>query len=96
MRSASGRAHGNSAPAFLLQLFGVASESVRSRLKAADPDKEGLIRDMVAKASEQFQAESRRRSAEYAAAETAVRSLYKYGGLSVTTLTRIRARLKVR
>jgi uncharacterized protein (DUF2336 family) len=70
----------------LLRLFAVASASVRSRLKAADPDKEGLIRDMVAKASEQFQAESRRHSAQYAAAEAAVRSLYKYGGLSVITL----------
>lgn len=70
----------------LLRLFATASESVRSRLKAADRDKESLIRNMIAKASEQFQAETRRRSPEYAAAEAAVRSLYKYGGLSVTTL----------
>jgi uncharacterized protein (DUF2336 family) len=70
----------------LLRLFADASESVRARLKAADRGKADLIRDMVAKASEQFQAEIRRRSAEYSAAEAAVRSLYKYGGLSVTGL----------
>jgi uncharacterized protein (DUF2336 family) len=71
----------------LLRLFAAASESVRSRLKAADQGKETLIRDMVAKAAEQFHSESRRRSPDYAAAEAAVRSLYKYGGLSVTKLT---------
>jgi uncharacterized protein (DUF2336 family) len=70
----------------LLRLFANASESVRARLKAADRAKADVIRDMVAKAAEQFQAETRRDSAEYAAAEAAVRSLYKYGGLSVTKL----------
>jgi uncharacterized protein (DUF2336 family) len=71
----------------LLRLFANASESVRSRLKAADPGKADLIRDMVAKAAEHFQAETRRRSAEYAAAEAVVLSLYKVGGLSVTKMT---------
>jgi uncharacterized protein (DUF2336 family) len=70
----------------LLRLFANASESVRARLKAADSVKADVIRDMVAKAVEQFQAETRRDSADYAAAEAAVRSLYKYGGLSVTKL----------
>jgi uncharacterized protein (DUF2336 family) len=70
----------------LLRLFAAASESVRARLKAAERGKADLIRDMIANASEQFQAETRRHSAEYAAAETAVRSLYKFGGLSVTKL----------
>jgi uncharacterized protein (DUF2336 family) len=70
----------------MLRLFANASESVRTKLKAADRAKADVIRDMVAKAAEQFQAETRRQSAEYAAAETAVRSLYKYGGLSVTSL----------
>jgi hypothetical protein len=59
---------------------------VRARLKAADRAKADVIRDMVAKAAEQFQAETRRQSAEYAAADAAVRSLYRYGGLSVTNL----------
>jgi hypothetical protein len=67
-------------------LFANASESVRARLKAADRAKADVIRDMVAKAAEQFQAETRRQSAEYAAADAAVRSLYRYGGLSVTNL----------
>jgi uncharacterized protein (DUF2336 family) len=70
----------------LLRLFSNASESVRARLKAADRGKADVIRDMIAKAAEQFQAETRRHSAEYAAAEAAVRSLYRYGGLSVTKL----------
>jgi uncharacterized protein (DUF2336 family) len=70
----------------LLRLFADASESVRARLKAADRGKADLIRDMVANAAEQFQAETRRRSAEYAEAEAAVRSLHKYGGLSVGKL----------
>jgi uncharacterized protein (DUF2336 family) len=70
----------------LLRLFANASESVRARLKAADRAKADVIRDMVAKAAEQFQAETRRQSAENAAADAAVRSLYRYGGLSVTNL----------
>lgn len=70
----------------LLRLFANASESVRAKLKAADPGKADVIRDMVAKAAEQFQEETRRHSAEFAAAEAAVQSLYKLGGLSVTKL----------
>jgi uncharacterized protein (DUF2336 family) len=70
----------------LLALFAGASESVRARLNAADRAKADVIRDMVAKAAEQFQAESRRHSAEYAAAQAAVHSLYKFGRLSVTKL----------
>lgn len=70
----------------LLRLFADASASVRTTLKAADPSKADLVRDMVAKASEQFQAESRRHSVDYAAAEAAVRSLQEHGRLSVTSL----------
>ncbi len=70
----------------LLRLFANASESVRARLKAADRSKADVIRDMIAKAAEEFQAETRRHSAAYAAADAAVRSLYKYSGLSVTRL----------
>jgi hypothetical protein len=55
-------------------------------LNAADRVKADLIRDMVATAAEQFQAETRQRSPEYAAADAAVRSLHKYGGLSVSKL----------
>ena len=69
----------------MLALFAGASASVRARLIAADRAKADVIRDMVAKAAEQFQAESRR-SAQYAAAESAVQSLYKFGRLSVTKL----------
>ena len=70
----------------LLRLFADASENVRSMLNAADRGKAALIRDMVANAAERFQAESRQRSPEYAAADAAVRSLHKFGGLSVSKL----------
>jgi uncharacterized protein (DUF2336 family) len=70
----------------LLRLFADASENVRSMLNTADPGKAALIRDMVANAAERFQAETRRRSPEYAAADAAVRSLHRYGGLSVSKL----------
>ena len=80
----------------LLRLFADASENVRSMLSAADRGKADLIRDMVANAAERFQAETRRRSAEYAAADAAVRSLHKYGGLSVEQPGGFRPRRKVR
>jgi uncharacterized protein (DUF2336 family) len=70
----------------LLKLFADASETVQSRLVAADRGRADLIRDMVNKASEQFQAEARDRTAEYAAAEVSVRSLHQAGELSETHL----------
>ena len=70
----------------LLRLFAGASDNVRALFEAADVGKAGLIRDMVASAAEQFQAEARRNSKDYAAAEDAIRSLYQHGGLSVASL----------
>jgi uncharacterized protein (DUF2336 family) len=71
----------------LLSLFAAASASVRARFNAADREKADVIRDMVGAASEQLQAESRRSSAAYAAAEATIRTLYKQGGLSVARLS---------
>jgi uncharacterized protein (DUF2336 family) len=70
----------------LLRLFAGASESVRARLESADADKAHVIRDMVANAAEQLQAQTRRNSKDYAAADAAIRSLYQHGGLSVAGL----------
>src|SRR5262249_23048347 len=59
----------------LLRLFADASESLRSNLANADHRKADLIRDMVARASDQVQAEARERSPEYIMARARIRSL---------------------
>jgi uncharacterized protein (DUF2336 family) len=71
----------------LLKLFATASEAVRSKLAAADRGKADLIRDMVAKASEQLQSEARAGSADYAAAQVSVRALHQRGELSEGSLS---------
>lgn len=66
----------------LLQLFADASETVRARLAAEDAGKADIYRELVAKASNELQAAARKRSAEYAAAASRVRSLHEVGDLS--------------
>jgi uncharacterized protein (DUF2336 family) len=65
----------------LLKLFGDASESVRAQLEVADHRKADLIRDMVARAAEQVQTQSRECSAEYILARAQVRTLQDAGKL---------------
>jgi uncharacterized protein (DUF2336 family) len=65
----------------LLKLFTDASESVRRELEATDHKKSDLIRDMVARASDQVQTQTRDRSAEYIIARAHVRSLQDAGKL---------------
>jgi uncharacterized protein (DUF2336 family) len=70
----------------MLKLFAEASDTVRSRLEDADRGKASLFRDMIAKASDELQAEARQQSAEYAAAESHVRSLHRSGELDESRL----------
>jgi uncharacterized protein (DUF2336 family) len=70
----------------LLKVFADASETVRRKLEAGDRGKANLLRDMVARASEEIQAESRERSAEHAAARAFVRGLDEAGKLSAAQL----------
>src|SRR5262249_10473044 len=65
----------------LLKLFTDASESVQRDLEATDHKKSDLIRDMVARASDQVQAQTRDRSAEYIIARAQVRALQDAGKL---------------
>jgi uncharacterized protein (DUF2336 family) len=65
----------------LLKLFADASESVRLTLEATDRRKAGLIREMVAQASNQIQTKARDESAGYAAAYTLVEDLHNAGEL---------------
>jgi uncharacterized protein (DUF2336 family) len=71
---------------YLLKLFAQASEAVRAMLATADRAKANLIRDMVANASEQLQANARRSSGDYATAEEAIRAINRSGQLSGTNL----------
>jgi uncharacterized protein (DUF2336 family) len=70
----------------LLKLFTDASESVRCGLEAADHRKSELIRDMVARASDQVQAQTRECSADYILARAHVRSLQDAGKLDESEL----------
>ena len=70
----------------LLKLFADATEAVRLKLEAADRRKAGLLRLMVAQASNQFQTESRERSEAFAAAQSYVQSLHDAGTLTHTQL----------
>lgn len=70
----------------LLKLFHDASEAVRVKLEAADRRKAGLLRAMIAQASNQFQTEARERSAAFAAAQAYVQSLHDAGTLTPTQL----------
>ena len=70
----------------LLALFAQASESVRAKLEAADPTKAGVLRDVVAQASDRIQTETRERSALYGTARAHVLSLHQSGRLDETQL----------
>jgi uncharacterized protein (DUF2336 family) len=70
----------------LLRLFADASESVRSKLTNADHRKADLIRDMVARASDQAQAQARETSADYIMARARVRALHNAGKLDENEL----------
>lgn len=66
----------------MLRLFNSASENVRHKLEAMDPRKVGLIREMIAQASDQIQTTSREHSATFAWARSQVESLNFFGKLS--------------
>jgi uncharacterized protein (DUF2336 family) len=70
----------------LLKLFADASESVRLTLEATDRRKAGLIREMVAQASNQIQTKAREESTGYAAAYIQVQDLHNAGKLDETRL----------
>ncbi len=84
-RSASGRAR-RFPRQHLLALFAQASESLRAKLEAADPAKAGILRDVVAKASDRIQTETRERSEVFGAARSRVLSLHQSGGLDEAQL----------
>jgi len=65
----------------LLKLFADASESVKRELMKNDPQKAGLIPEIVAQAANQIQTRTRERSASYAAAHAYVQSLHETGKL---------------
>jgi uncharacterized protein (DUF2336 family) len=69
-----------------LQLFARASEAVRATLEAADPRKAGLIRAMVANASDKIQSKVRDTDAGYASARAEVESLQAAGNLGEAQL----------
>ncbi len=70
----------------LMKLFAQASEIVRRKLEAADPQRVALIRAAVADASDQIQATARAVSGEYERALVHVRSLYSLGQLDEARL----------
>jgi uncharacterized protein (DUF2336 family) len=70
----------------LLKLFTDASESVRRELEAADHKKSDLLRDMVTRASDQVQAQTRECSPAYIIARAHVRSLQDAGKLDENEL----------
>jgi uncharacterized protein (DUF2336 family) len=70
----------------LLRLFVEASESVRRTLEATDRRKAGLMRAMVAQASNKVQSTMREESTSYAAALNRVRALQEAGALNEARL----------
>ncbi len=71
----------------LVKLFVQASETVRSKLAAADPRRAALIRTAVADASEAVQSSARAGSHEHAQALIHVRSLHSLGQLDEAQLS---------
>lgn len=65
----------------LLQLFAQASELVRQKLDAADPDKAASLQDMIAEASNRIQAEIREMSNEYLEARSRIAAMHRSGRL---------------
>ncbi len=70
----------------LLKLFADASEAVKRELTKNDPRRAGLILELVAQATNQLQTQTREKSADYAAAQACVQSLYETGHLGDTQL----------
>jgi uncharacterized protein (DUF2336 family) len=70
----------------MLKLFADASEAVRLRLEAADHNRASLLRDMVAQAANQIQAQTRERSADFVAARCSVQFLKETGKLTKSQL----------
>lgn len=70
----------------LLKLFAEASESVRLTLEATDRRKTELIRELVAKASNEMQTQSRKASSGYARAHSHVKELHVSGRLDEAQL----------
>jgi uncharacterized protein (DUF2336 family) len=66
----------------MLKLFADASEAVRLKLEAADHRKATLLREMVAQAANQIQAQTRERSADFVAARGCVKFLHESGKLT--------------
>jgi uncharacterized protein (DUF2336 family) len=59
----------------LLKLFADSSESVRHRLESANQGKAQLVREMLVRAADRIQAQTRAASSEYAAAQSRVHAL---------------------
>ena len=70
----------------LMKLFAHASEIVKGKLQAADPQRAALIRAAVANASDQIQATARAGSNEHAQALAYVRTLHLLGQLDEARL----------
>ncbi len=70
----------------LLKLFADASESVRDKLETADADKAGIVRDMLLRAADQMQAQTRGVSPDYVAAQARVSALHAAGQLDESAL----------
>ena len=70
----------------LLKAFADASEAVRCKLEAADRGRANMLRDTVARASNEIQTETRERSAEHAAARAFVQALDRSGKLTAAQL----------
>jgi uncharacterized protein (DUF2336 family) len=70
----------------LLKLFADASESVREKLETADHGQADVVRDMLLRATDRVQAQSRGISPEYVAAQSRVRALHGDGKLDENAL----------
>ena len=70
----------------LLQLFTQASETVRQKLQATERARDGLLQQLIARASNVIQAEIRERSPVYLAARAHVLAVWEAGQLDETRL----------
>jgi hypothetical protein len=70
----------------MLRLFAAASDVVQAELIGADRRKAGAVQEMVARASEELQAEAREWSPGHAAARDEVRRLHESGELTEARL----------
>jgi uncharacterized protein (DUF2336 family) len=70
----------------LLRLFGEASEAVRLRLEAADPERADVIRTIVTEVVSDIQTKARAQNPEYQSARAYVESLHATGQLDVGKL----------